>query len=57
MSREVGALNIVEDGVEGSEGGSDEKRFERGARGVVEVRVDGNGEEAGEKSRGRDCKE
>ncbi len=29
MSREVGALNIVEDGVEGSEGGSDEKRFER----------------------------
>lgn len=45
----VGASTIVEDGVEGGEDGSDEKRFERGDRGIVESRVDGNSEETGKK--------
>ncbi len=47
---EVGDLAVVKNGIEGSEGGSAEKHFEQGGRRIVEVRVDRNGEEAGEKS-------
>lgn len=50
VGRKVGASAIVEDGVEGSEDGSGEKRFERGDRGIVEVHVGSNGEETSEKS-------
>ncbi len=42
----VGGLAVVEDGVERSEGGSIEKFSEKGDRGIIEVRVDDNGEEA-----------